>query len=112
MNEDSLICNAVTLHREHAKLHKYKTVTCPRKHGFYRWFVRTVAPVAPAAPIDPGAPVGPVAPTNPLDPVGPVGPATTAGLTTWAVGLTGCRSPLCVQVSLAEEMESKEVVVV
>lgn len=31
-----LYCN-----REHAKLHKYKTVTCPRKHGFYRWFVRT-----------------------------------------------------------------------
>ena len=31
---------------------------------------------------------------------------------TWAVGLTGRRVPLCVQVSLAEDMESNEVVVV
>jgi hypothetical protein len=76
------------------------------------------APVGPVRPVGPviDAPVGPVidAPVGPVidAPVGPVGPATTLGFTTCAVGLTGNRSPLWVQVSLTEDIESKEVVAV
>ena len=36
--------NRLRCHREHAKLHKAKTVTCLRKHGFCKcFFVRTQA---------------------------------------------------------------------